>query len=154
ELGRCTSLRRVFAAGEALPPELAARFFDRLSAELHNLYGPTETAVYATAFACGRRKEETAAVPIGRPIANMAALVLDAHQNPVPSGVPGELYLGGVGVGVGYLNRPEMTAERFVPNPFADDPSARLYRTGDRVRQRGDGQLEYLGRLDHQVKVR
>ncbi|WP_164019479.1 non-ribosomal peptide synthase/polyketide synthase, partial [Pyxidicoccus trucidator] len=153
-LEKCSSLRRVMCSGEALSPELAQRCLQRLpSAQLHNLYGPTEAAVEVTAFHClpqhGRR-----AIPIGRPIANTVIRLLDAHLRPVPAGVPGELFIGGIQVGRGYLARPELTAERFIPDPFASEPGARLYRTGDKARWLPDGNIEYLGRLDFQVKVR
>jgi amino acid adenylation domain-containing protein len=152
DTGRCASIRRVISSGEALPPELAARCFERLpSAELHNLYGPTEAAVDVTAWAC-LPGDET--VPIGRPVANTRVYVLDREGGPVPLGAPGELYLGGVQVGRGYLDRPALTAERFVPDPFSAGGGARLYRTGDLARWRPDGALEYLGRMDDQVKVR
>ncbi|MDB4970229.1 MAG: tycC2 [Myxococcales bacterium] len=150
---RCTSLRRVVCSGEALPPELVALFHARLRCELHNLYGPTEAAVDVTWWACARGAA-TGIVPIGAPIANTRTYVLDASLQPLPPGIPGELYLGGVQVGRGYLMRPALTAERFVPDPFATQPGARLYRTGDLARWRGDGNLEFLGRIDHQVKLR
>ena len=157
-LERCGSLRRVVCSGEALPLDLVDRFFALaeaagVAAELHNLYGPTEAAVDVTHWAC-RRGGLRGAVPIGRPVANTRVYVLDAHRRPVPVGVPGELYLGGVQVGAGYWRREELTAERFVADPFSSDPASRLYRTGDSVRWLPDGRLEYLGRLDHQVKVR
>jgi non-ribosomal peptide synthetase component F len=114
------------------------------------LYGPTEAAIDVTHWTCV--DEGADSVPIGRPIANLRTHVLDAELLPVPSGVAGELYLGGAGLARSYHQRPALTAERFVPCPFHD--GARLYRTGDRVRQRADGVIEYLGRLDHQVKLR
>jgi amino acid adenylation domain-containing protein len=153
----CTSLGRVICSGEALTAPLARRFFSRFpaGAELHNLYGPTEAAVDVTAWRC-EPAGSLAAVPIGRPIANTSALVLDAHLAAVPIGVPGELYLGGVQLARGYLDRPDLTAERFVPDPFAapGGEGGRLYRTGDQVRRLSGGEIVYLGRLDHQVKVR
>jgi len=154
DLAGCTGLRRVFASGEALPPELARRFFARLTApfgvELHNLYGPTEAAVDVTFHPCRPGEER---LPIGRPVANTRIHLLDRHGGPVAMGVPGELHIGGVQVGRGYLRRPELTAERFVPDPFGER-GARLYRTGDLARRLADGEVEYLGRGDHQVKVR
>jgi len=152
-LERCTSLKQVMCSGEALPFELQERFFARLNAALHNLYGPTEAAVDVTFWEC-ERESGLRIVPIGRPIANTQLYVLDRHLNPEPVGVPGELYIGGAGLARGYLNRPELTAERFIPNPFSREPGARLYRTGDLARYLADGNIEYLGRLDHQVKIR
>ncbi len=149
----CRSLRHVFCSGEALPFELQERFFALLGANLHNLYGPTEAAVDVTYFAC-ERDGRSRAVPIGRPVANTAIYILDAQQQPVPIGVPGELHIGGVQLARGYHNRPELTAERFVPDPFGREPGARLYKTGDLARYRPDGNIEYLGRLDHQTKIR
>ena len=149
---RCRSLRQVFCSGEALSPELQARFFARLHAGLHNLYGPTEAAVDVTSWACEPASDRQR-VPIGRPIANIRTYVLDARLDPVPIGVPGELFLGGTGLARGYLNRPDLTAERFVADPVGA-PGGRLYRTGDLVRWQADGTIEYLGRLDHQVKIR
>ncbi|WP_437832128.1 amino acid adenylation domain-containing protein [Sorangium sp. So ce1153] len=148
----CRSLRRVICSGEALPAELARRCFERLpDAELHNLYGPTEASIDVTAWAC---RPEDAAVPIGHPIANTQIYLLDRHGQPVPAGVPGELHIGGVGLARGYHRRPALTAERFVPDPFGAAPGGRLYRTGDLARHRPDGAIEFLGRLDHQVKIR
>ena len=153
EVASCTSLRRVIASGEALPADLERRFARRLTARLHNLYGPTEAAVDVTAWACPPDGSGSN-VPIGRPIANTQIHLLDAAFEPVPIGVAGELWIGGVGVGAGYWRRPELTAERFVPDPFRSAPGSRLYRTGDRARYRPDGNIEFLGRLDDQEKVR
>ncbi|MEU6587797.1 amino acid adenylation domain-containing protein [Streptomyces sp. NPDC046881] len=144
------SLRRMVCSGEALPADLVTAVHERIGCELHNLYGPTEAAVDVTATRC----EPGLPVTIGRPIANTRAYILDAALRPVPIGVPGELLLGGVQLARGYLNRPALTADRFVPDPFATEPGGRLYRTGDLARYRADGAIEYLGRLDHQVKIR
>ncbi len=153
DVERCVSLRQVMASGEALPPELARQFLSRTGAELHNLYGPTEAAVDVTGWQC-EREPALPGMPIGRPVANTEIHLLDRQGDPVPVGVPGELAIGGVQVARGYLGRPELTAERFVPDPFAASPGGRLYRTGDLARRRPGGEVEYLGRLDHQVKLR
>jgi amino acid adenylation domain-containing protein len=147
----CTSLRRVFCGAEALPVELAERLLAILDVELVNVYGPTETCIDATYWRC-RRGQPT--VFIGRPLANTQTYILDWHGQPVPIGVPGELYVGGAGLARGYLNRPELTEEKFVPHPFDRKPGSRLYRTGDRARYRPDGNIEFLGRIDYQVKLR
>ncbi|WP_338270568.1 non-ribosomal peptide synthetase, partial [Corallococcus caeni] len=153
-LEACTSLRRVVCSGEALPVELAERCLRRLPwAGLHNLYGPTEAAVDVTFHQC-LPGESRRSVPIGRPVANTQIRLLDSRMEPVPVGVPGELFIGGVQVGRGYLGRPELTAERFIPDAFSDTPGARLYRTGDVARWLPDGAIEYVGRADFQVKVR
>ena len=149
----CNSLRLVICSGEALPFELQERFFDRLHAELHNLYGPTEAAVDVTCWQC-RRDSSRQIVPIGRPIANVQMHVLDRQMRPVPIGVAGELHIGGVCLARGYFGRPELTAEKFVPNPLSSEPGARLYKTGDLSRYLSTGEIEYLGRMDHQVKIR
>jgi amino acid adenylation domain-containing protein len=152
-IGECDSLRRVYCGGEVLPASLQERFHASLGAELHNLYGPTEVSIDATHWTCARG-DERRAVPIGRPLSNVQVYLLDADMNPVPVGVAGELYVGGDNLARGYLNRPALTAERFVPNPFSNEPGARLYRTGDLARHLPGGEIEYLGRVDHQVKVR
>jgi amino acid adenylation domain-containing protein/non-ribosomal peptide synthase protein (TIGR01720 family) len=152
--GELPSLRRVIASGEALPRELARRFATRVGAPLHNLYGPTEAAVDVTAWPCAAEGEDSAGVvPIGRPVANTAIRLLGPDLAELPPGVPGELGIAGVQLARGYLGRPDLTAERFVPDPWGE-PGARLYRTGDLARHRADGALEFLGRIDHQVKIR
>jgi amino acid adenylation domain-containing protein len=149
----CASLRRVFASGEALPFDLQERFFATLpGVELHNLYGPTEASVDVSFHAC--RGDGVRPVPIGRPIANVEIVLLDREMEPAPAGVPGELHIGGAGLARGYLGRPGLTAERFVPDPAGRRVGGRLYKTGDLARWRPDGEVEFLGRLDHQVKVR
>ncbi|MEV0177421.1 amino acid adenylation domain-containing protein, partial [Streptomyces sp. NPDC050803] len=149
---RCTSLRRVVCSGEALPRDLQQQFHQLLPAALHNLYGPTEAAVDVTAWPCAPDDTGTS-VPIGRPIWNIRMQVLDSGLRPVPVGTPGELYISGTGLARGYLGRPDLTAERFVADPHGP-AGTRMYRTGDLARWRADGALEYLGRTDHQVKIR
>ncbi|MBZ4423325.1 non-ribosomal peptide synthetase, partial [Myxococcus sp. RHSTA-1-4] len=147
-------LRRVVCSGEALPADLVLKAHARLpAATVHNLYGPTEAAVDVTYWECPRG-ESLRSVPIGRPVANTRIYIVDAHGHPTPAGVTGELYIGGVQVGRGYWRRPQLTAERFVPDPFSDTPGARMYRTGDLARWLPDGAVEYLGRADFQVKLR
>lgn len=150
DIRNCTSLKRVFCGGEALPIELQENFFDYSKADLINLYGPTETCIDAT-FWTGQRGTSTRVVPIGRPIANTQVYILDKHLRPVPIGVTGELHIGGAGLARGYLNRPELTAEKFISSPFGN---CKLYKTGDLARFCNDGSIEYLGRFDHQVKIR
>jgi amino acid adenylation domain-containing protein len=152
-LARCRPVRQVMASGEALSWDLERKFFARLGTELHNLYGPTEAAVDVTYHAC-QPSEAGRGVPIGRPIANVEILLLDGNGAPAPLGVPGELHIGGVGLARGYMGRPQLTAEKFVPHPLASRAGERLYRTGDLARHLPDGEIEYLGRLDHQVKIR
>ncbi|MFC6978501.1 amino acid adenylation domain-containing protein [Microbulbifer taiwanensis] len=146
-----TKLRYVICGGEAMPAATQREALERLKGvSLQNLYGPTETTIHVTQWTC--RNDGRGQVPIGRPISATNAHVLDESLNRVPQGVAGELYIGGELLGRGYLNRPDLSAERFVANPFGE--GERLYRTGDLVRWNGEGQLEYLGRIDHQVKIR
>ena len=140
----------ILCGGEALPPQLANALLGT-GAKLWNMYGPTETTIWSTMHQVEPGDDP---LPIGRPIANTTIYILDEHHAPVPVNVSGELYIGGAGLARGYHNRPELTAERFIPDPFSTVPGARLYRTGDKVRYRQDGVIEYMGRLDHQVKVR
>jgi amino acid adenylation domain-containing protein len=150
----CTSLRRVICSGEALSAAHAQMWQQRLpNAQLHNLYGPTEAAIDVTAWPCPSGFTGSI-VPIGRPIANTQIYLLDRKGQPVPLGAVGEIYIGGVGVARGYLNRAELTAERFVPDRFSSVAGARVYRTGDLARYLPDGNIEFLGRNDHQVKIR
>mgnify|MGYP006163825257 CR=1 FL=1 len=147
-----TNLRFIICGGEAMPAATQAEALARLQgASLQNLYGPTEAAIHVTRWTC--RADGKSQVPIGRPISATQTWVLDRNLNPVPPGVAGELYLGGTHLGRGYLNRPSLTAERFIANPQSNT-GERLYRTGDLVRWNDEGQLEYLGRIDHQVKIR
>ncbi|MDJ1168163.1 amino acid adenylation domain-containing protein [Roseofilum sp. BLCC_M154] len=141
---------KVISTGERLPRKLANPLLEK-SASLWNLYGPTEITVWATLY---RVEPGEGNVAIGRPIANTQTYILDSDREPVPIGEPGELHIGGLGLARGYLNRPELTAEKFIPNPFSQDPNSRLYKTGDLARYLPDGNIEYLGRIDHQVKVR
>jgi hypothetical protein len=146
-----SALRRVMTGGEALPVDLAERLHARFpEVRLCNQYGPTEAAVDVTAWTC---EPGDTVVPIGRPLANTRILLRDREGRPVPIGIPGELAIGGVQVARGYLGRPDLTAERFLPDPEGE-PGARLYRTGDLARHRHGGEIEYLGRIDHQVKIR
>lgn len=153
ELENCKSLRRVFCGGESLPAELREHFFARLDSDLYNLYGPTEASIDTTFWRCAQGNHASA-VPIGTPIANTQVYVLDRNLQVVPAGVPGELYIGGAGLARGYHRQPGLTAEKFIPNPFDDEAGTRLYKTGDLVRSSPDGVIEFLGRLDHQVKLR
>jgi amino acid adenylation domain-containing protein len=148
---KCDTLQRVLCSGEALSYELQEHFFELLGAGLHNLYGPTEAAVDVTYWAC-QRTNPRKVVPIGKPVANTQIYILDDRLNPVPVGMAGELYIGGVQVGRGYWRRPQLTAERFIRDPFR--AGGRLYRTGDLARWLPEGVIEYLGRNDYQVKVR
>ncbi|NIF29958.1 amino acid adenylation domain-containing protein [Pantoea sp. Tr-811] len=148
----CVSLKRVVCSGEALPAELARQTLQRLpQAGLYNLYGPTEAAIDVTHWTC--QPDESISVPIGQPIDNLKTHILEGSLQPAVRGSAGELYLGGVGLARGYHQRPALTAERFVPDPFSDN-GGRLYRTGDLARYRADGVIDYAGRIDHQVKIR
>ncbi len=140
---------KILCGGEAWPDELARALRGRCGS-LWNMYGPTETTIWSAVD----EVSEHGKVLIGKPIANTRFHVLDRNLQPVPVGVPGELFIGGDGLALGYLDRPQLTAERFVTDPFTPEPGARMYRTGDLVRYRTDGRIEFLGRLDHQVKIR
>ncbi|BCL84575.1 amino acid adenylation domain-containing protein [Ktedonobacteria bacterium brp13] len=150
---QCQSVRHVYGGAEPLPWDLWQRFNERMDAHFHNVYGPTEATIDSTCWT-GERDKGEQAVSIGRPLGNVQVYVLDQCYQLVPIGVPGEVYIAGVGLARGYLHRAELTAERFLPHPFSSEPGARLYRTGDVARYRADGQLEYVGRVDQQVKVR
>jgi amino acid adenylation domain-containing protein len=146
-------LRRIICSGEALPVEVARQCMELIPAELHNLYGPTEASIDVTYWKCDPA-DLNRVVQIGKPIANTQTYVLNANMEPAPPGVAGELYLGGAGLGRGYLHRSELTGERFVPSPLGPQGGARLYRTGDWARWRAGGNLEFLGRRDEQIKLR
>ncbi len=153
EIDACKCLRYVTSGAEALPNELKERFFARMSAQLYNAYGPTEASIGVIYGRCNRGSHQRL-VPIGLPIANTQIYVLDSRLQPQPIGVPGELYIGGVGLARGYLNQPELSSERFIPDPYNQKLGARLFKTGDLARYQSDGNIEYLGRIDHQVKIR
>ena len=142
-------LHTIIVAGEACPPDLVAQWSK--GRHFINGYGPTESTVCVTTAVCSNSKSQP---PIGHPIPNTQVYILDRHLQPVPIGVPGELHIGGVGLARGYLNRSELTLEKFIPNPFSKENSARLYKTGDLARYLSDGNIEYLGRIDQQVKIR
>ncbi|MFI5344594.1 MAG: amino acid adenylation domain-containing protein, partial [Chlamydiales bacterium] len=148
---KCHSLRHVFASGEALSHSHQTRFYNQFKAKLHNLYGPTEAAIDVTYWPCDSLDERTI-VPIGYPIANIQMYILDEFLQPVAIGVLGELFIGGVGLARGYIHREELTREKFIPHPFF--PNKRLYRTGDLCRFLPDGAIDYVGRIDNQIKLR
>ncbi|NRB37046.1 MAG: amino acid adenylation domain-containing protein [Pseudomonadales bacterium] len=156
DIEKCSSLRHVFCSGEALQLEHQRRFFERLNnTTLHNLYGPTEASIDVSFYDC-QANNDYASVPIGKAIDNTQLHVLDAQLRPLPAGIAGELYIGGTGLAKGYLNQQELTATTFINNPFVDTghSSEKLYKTGDLVRLSDDGNILYLGRIDHQVKIR
>ncbi|MEL7409587.1 MAG: amino acid adenylation domain-containing protein, partial [Cyanobacteria bacterium J06558_2] len=160
QVSSCNSLTKVICSGEALPTNIKNQFFRQLNAELHNLYGPTEAAIDVTAYQC--HPEQNNNVPIGKAIANTQIYILNAQQQICPIGIPGELHIGGVGLSRGYLNRPDLTAEKFIPNPFSLNNSSPfpassaylLYKTGDLACYLPDGNIQYLGRIDNNVKIR
>nr|WP_272819430.1 non-ribosomal peptide synthetase [Scytonema hofmannii] len=153
----CSSLKQVFCGGEVLPVTLLEGLLTQLDVNLYNLYGPTEACIDATFWNCLQPRDGQF-VPIGRPISNTQIYILDQDLQPVPIGVPGELHIGGAGLARGYLHRPELTEEKFIPNPFDRSkfpiPNSKLYKTGDLARYLPDGNIEYLGRIDNQVKIR
>ncbi|MFI5906735.1 amino acid adenylation domain-containing protein [Dactylosporangium sp. NPDC051541] len=154
DVAACTSVRTIVCSGEALPADLARRCLATLPAELHNLYGPTEAAIDVSAWHCdGDALAGLARVPIGAPIQNVALYVLDERLRPAPVGVPGQLFIAGVALARGYHGRPALTADKFRPDPYGP-PGARMYATGDLARRRPDGTIDFLGRLDTQVKLR
>ncbi|MEW6731714.1 MAG: amino acid adenylation domain-containing protein, partial [Acidobacteriota bacterium] len=149
----CKCLKKVFCGGEALSFELKERFYSCLDAELQNTYGPTEASIDVTFWDCERGAYHQT-VPIGQPIANTKIYMLDQYLQLTPIGMPGELYIGGLNLARGYFNRPDLTAENFIPDPFSHKPGMLLYKTGDLARYLPDGNIEFLGRVDHQVKIR
>lgn len=152
-LERCSGLKLVTCAGEALTVELRDRFYARTQARMYNLYGPTEASLAVTYKLCERTDTERV-IPIGRPMNNVRIYLLDQSLRPVPVGIPGELHIGGTAPGRGYLNRPDLTAAKFIPDPFSGSGGGRLYKTGDLARYQTDGAIQFLGRIDHQVKIR
>ncbi|WP_157202050.1 AMP-binding protein, partial [Massilia sp. Root335] len=155
QLPALASMRHILAGGEALSPGHARTLRDANPfILLSNGYGPTETTTFACHHPVTARDDFNLPLPLGRPIANTAIYILDAWLNPVPVGVAGELHIGGAGVARGYLRRPGMTAEKFIPDPFSAEPGARMYKSGDLARHRPDGTVEFLGRIDQQVKIR
>jgi len=148
------SLRQLVAGGDVLSPTHVRTALAVLDdGVVINGYGPTESTTFACCYRMAKGYEVAGSIPIGQPISHTFAYVLDERLQPLPPGVPGELFIGGAGLALGYLNQPELTRERFIPNPFSGESSARLYRTGDRVRLRSDRNMEFLGRVDHQVKI-
>jgi natural product biosynthesis luciferase-like monooxygenase protein/amino acid adenylation domain-containing protein len=145
------ALTTLMLGGEELPAMLVRELKEFVAGEMHNMYGPTETTIWSASY---QIENVDSKVPIGRPITNTEIYILDQFLQPVPVGTPGDLFIGGVGVVRGYLNRPDLTADKFLPDPFSSRPGARLYYTGDRARHLSDGNIEFLGRNDQQVKIR
>ena len=151
----CAGLKKVLCSGEALKPSHVKLFREKLpNAELHNLYGPTEAAIDVTCWTMPKTSEEIFVVPIGKPVLNTEIYILDENNNLLSTGMPGELNIGGIQVARGYLNKPELTSQRFVKDIFSKDSAARMYKTGDIAKWMPDGNIEYLGRVDDQVKIR
>ncbi|MCP6763251.1 MAG: amino acid adenylation domain-containing protein [Fischerella sp. CENA71] len=148
-----SKIKQVISGGEALSVDLKKKFFTKLDAKLYHAYGPTEASISVTHWNC-EDESHLNKVPLGRPIANTKIYILDKNLQPVPIGVIGELCIGGIGVARGYLNRPDLTADKFVADPFSNEPGARLYRTGDLARFLSDGNIEFIGRSDDQIKLR
>jgi thioesterase domain-containing protein len=154
-LNELAGVRQLLAGGDALSTTHVAKALVALpQTQLINGYGPTENTVFSTCHPISARDVQRRSIPIGRPIANTRVYILNPHGEPVPPGVPGELFAGGDGVAQGYLNQPALTDERFLPDPFSSESDARMYRTGDQCRWREDGSIEFLGRMDHEIKVR
>lgn len=153
EFHQCHYVRGIITGSEVVDVDLKERVLESLNLRLINAYGPTEVTITALIHDCQRDVKQTT-IPIGRPIPGVRAYILDSNLQPVPIGIPGELFLAGIQLARGYLNSPEFTEERFIPDPFSDIQGDRMYRTGDLVKWRSDGEVEFLGRLDHQVKLR
>jgi len=155
QIGSLQGVRQLLAGGETLSPSHVCRMLEVIGKNrLINGYGPTENTTFTCCHVMTAQSRIERTVPIGRPISNTRVYVLDRHLQPVPVGVPGELYIGGDGLAREYLHQPELTAQKFILDPFSAEAGARLYRTGDRVRYLPDGNIEFLGRIDHQVKIR
>lgn len=149
----CASLQKIFCSGEALPASLVAKTYSQLKIDIYNLYGPTEASVDVTSWLC-EKGNDVHSIPIGRPVANTKLYIVDEHMNLSPIGIPGELYISGKQVAQGYLHREELTKERFLANIFNEDSQNKMYKTGDLVKYGEDGVIEYLGRIDNQIKLR
>ncbi len=150
----CKSLRWIFTAGETISPDLAREIKSATKADLINIYGPTEVTVVSTHHLIDSRSLDCRSIPIGRPVSNLRAYILDKNLNLLPTGLVGDLYFGGVGLARGYHNLPDLTADRFLPDPFCSAPNSRIYKTGDLASYLPDGSIEFHGRMDHQVKIR